>query len=197
MNKKYLNNGNFSYQMENKFTINEQIILEVIFLYPTQSYSAREIARITSLSHPTVLEALAKFNKLSIVKKEIQNNRSGTGKNIFWKANIKDERYKLHKKIANIQKIYLSNLIETIAAETSPNAIVLFGSYSRGEDIEESDIDVFVQSAEKQLDLKKFKKEFGRKISITFESDLKNLKKELLNNIINGIILYGYLEVLK
>ncbi len=197
MNKKYLNNGKLSYQMENRFTINEQLILDIIYTYPSQSHSARELARITKLSHPTILEALAKFNKVGIVTKEVQKNKSGIGKNIFWRADISSEQYKLYKKIANMQKICFSNIIEAIASETSPNAIVLFGSYSRGEDTEQSDIDIFVQSREKELKLKQFEKNLGRKINIIFESDLKNIKKELLNNIINGFVLYGYLDVLK
>jgi predicted nucleotidyltransferase len=196
-NKKYLSIGNFSYQMEDKFTINEQIILEIIYKYPSQSHSARELARITTLSHPTVLEALAKFKKLGIVKKQVQKNKSGIGKNIFWEADLASERYRAYKKISNMQKVCLSELIETIASQTSPNTIVLFGSYSRGEDAEYSDIDLFVQSTEKEINLKHFEKKLGRKINIMFESDIKNVKKELLNNIINGIVLYGYLEVFK
>ncbi len=196
-NKKYLKNGNISYQMENKFTINEQCILELIFTYPSHTYSAREIARMTKLSHPTVLEALAKFEKLEIVAKILQRNQSKVGKSVFWAANQKSEKYKLFKKIANIQKIYFSTLIEKIATETSPNTIVLFGSYCRGEDMEDSDIDLFVQSKGKVIDLRNFEKKFARKINILFESNLNKLKKELLNNIINGIVFYGYLEVLK
>ncbi len=183
--------------MENKFTIHEQKILDLIFKYPSQFYSAREIARITGLSHPTVLKALQKYNKLDITKKELQKNKSGIGGNVFWKADTSAETYKLFKKLANLRQIYYSNLIENIASETSPNVIVLFGSYSRGEDTEESDIDLFVQSKEKKLHLKEFEKKLGRKINITFEIDIHKIKKEFLNNLINGIVLYGYLEVLK
>ena len=182
--------------MENKFTINEQAVSDLMFKYPSRTYSAREIARITKLSHPTVLDALRKCNKLGIVKRELQKNQSGIGGNVLWKANVNGEKYLLFKKLTNLQSLYFSNLIEKIASETSPNVIVLFGSYSRGEDTEESDVDLFVQSKEKVLKLKNFEKKLGRKINITFESDIHKMKKEFINNIINGIILYGYLEVL-
>ena len=76
-----------------------------------------------------------------------------------------------------------------------PDAIILFGSAAKGEDLKESDIDLFVLAEEKKLDLQKYEKLLGRKINILAEESFSKLSKELRNNIINGIILYGYLKV--
>ncbi len=182
--------------MEDKFTINEQKVLTIFFNSPLHSFSAREIARLTKVSHPTILTALQKLKKINIVKKEIIKNKSKVGQSHGWKANQENSTFKEYKKIHNLKSIYLSNIIKKIAEETSPNVIVLFGSFSRGEDIEESDIDLFVQSKEKDINLKAYEHKLGRKINITFASDPKDINKELLQNIINGIVLYGYLEVI-
>ena len=46
------------------------------------------------------------------------------------------------------------------------------------------------------IDLRKYEKILKRKINILFERNVSNIPEELLNNIINGIVLYGYLKVL-
>jgi predicted nucleotidyltransferase len=76
-----------------------------------------------------------------------------------------------------------------------PDSIILFGSASKGEDLKESDIDLFVLSNKEKLDLEKFEKKINRKINIMFSSNFSSLSKELKNNIINGVILGGYLKV--
>ncbi|MCD6464256.1 nucleotidyltransferase domain-containing protein [Candidatus Woesearchaeota archaeon] len=73
--------------------------------------------------------------------------------------------------------------------------IVLFGSCARGEDIETSDIDLFVQAKEKALSLTKYENLLNRKISLFFKQNFLKLSNELKNNIINGIVLKGYLKV--
>jgi predicted nucleotidyltransferase len=73
--------------------------------------------------------------------------------------------------------------------------LVLFGSCARGEDIETSDLDLLVVAKEKEVDLKKFESALKRKISLHFEENVSQIPKELLNNIINGIVVFGYLTV--
>lgn len=74
---------------------------------------------------------------------------------------------------------------------------MLFGSCARGEDIEASDVDLLVVSIEKEVDLKKFELVLKRKISLHFEENVSEIPKELLNNIVNGIVLFGYLTALQ
>ncbi len=181
--------------MKSKFTINEQRVLELFLNYPIGSFSAREIARLKKITHPTVLTALQKLKKSGLVRKETKKNKSGVGKTTNWKADQESSPFREHKKINNLKNIYNSDLIKKIVQETAPNCIVLFGSYSRGEDTEESDIDLFVQSKEKELNLKTYEHKLHRTINITFALNSRQLKKEFLQNIINGIVLHGYLEV--
>ena len=80
------------------------------------------------------------------------------------------------------------------------DAIVFFGSASRGEDSENSDFDIFVFGAkEVDIDFGRMEKNIHRKINIMFGvvKDLKKSSKEMLNNLINGFVLKGYLKVLE
>lgn len=91
--------------------------------------------------------------------------------------------------------MHISGLLDYLETEYTPNCIILFGSGSRGEDTEESDIDIFIQAEENELNLQKYEKKLNRKISLLFEPKIDALSKELLNNLINGQVLSGYLKV--
>ena len=74
---------------------------------------------------------------------------------------------------------------------------MVFGSYSKGEDISKSDIDVAVVTKKgAKLDLKDFEKYLRRKISI-YEIQINDSSKEFLNNLANGTVVYGFLRILQ
>lgn len=78
-----------------------------------------------------------------------------------------------------------------------PECIVIFGSYAKGEDTRESDIDIAVMTAMKeypQLDI--YEADLKRKISLHLIDNIQNEEKDFINTLANGIVLYGYLEVL-
>jgi len=165
-------------------------ILELFFDFPTKLFQFREISRLVDLGLPSVVAHVKKLEKEGLVKKEKVQVYYG------YKAN-KTERYRLYKKLNMVLRLNENGLIGFLEEKFSPNTVVLFGSASRGEDIESSDIDLFVLAKEKKLDLKLFEKKLKRKINLFFEENLKDVPKELMNNIINGIVLSGYLKVLK
>lgn len=167
---------------------NRTRVLEQFFDKPRHSFLIRELSRKTGLAQTAVKNHLKQLIEDKLVTEE-KNGLYPT-----YIANILDKQYRLLKKQNMI--IRLTTLIEHIEIELNPNCIVLYGSASRGEDISTSDIDIFVQARESDLDLGNYEKELNRKINIFFEEKLDKLNKELLNNLINGIVLEGYLKVL-
>ena len=99
------------------------------------------------------------------------------------------------KKINTLKEIKESSLLDYLNDNLMPNLIILFGSASKGEDLEDSDIDLFIECSDKKLDLSKFETKLHRKINLFLSKDFNKLSKELKNNLINGIILKGYLKV--
>ena len=76
------------------------------------------------------------------------------------------------------------------------STIILFGSYSRGEDTVNSDIDIaIIGRKEKDVNLKRFEKILERKITINFYSSFKSIHTHLKENIFNGIVLAGGVEL--
>jgi len=87
--------------------------------------------------------------------------------------------------------------VEFLVKTYSNPPIKLFGSYSRGEDTEESDIDLYVETpAGKIKGLERFENILRRKIQIFAYRKITDIKNnELASNILNGITVNGFVEV--
>jgi len=55
---------------------------------------------------------------------------------------------------------------------------------------------LFIIGKEKKIDIEKFEKKLGKEIHLMF-NEVEKIPKELKNNLINGIVLKGYFQVLK
>jgi len=71
----------------------------------------------------------------------------------------------------------------------------------KGEDIETSDIDIYIEFLDKkEINLEKYEFYLKRKIQ-TFKfknfQTIININKDLANNIANGIVLNGFIKVIK
>ncbi len=164
-------------------------ILQEFFDSPRKDFQMREISRNTKISQPSVIAHLKTLVKEELIIKE--------KKGIYptHRANRENELFKIYKKTDLILRMYKIGLINYLYDSCLPNVIILFGSASKGEDIEESDIDIFIQSPEKKFKLEKYEKLLNRKISPFFEENFSKLNSELKNNILNGVIIKGYLKV--
>jgi predicted nucleotidyltransferase len=107
----------------------------------------------------------------------------------------KNELFKVYKRNDVLLRLYESGLLNFLMDRFTPDAIVLFGSASRGEDVEESDIDLLVIAKEQSVDLRKFENILKRKISLEFEPNVSDIPRDLMNNVVNGIVVHGYLKV--
>lgn len=156
---------------------------------PTKEFSVRGLARELKLSHATIFPHIDALQRLALVK------RKETTLYPTYLANTEGPKYKFYKRNWLISRIMESGLIDYIQKETLPSSIILFGSGAKATFTEKSDIDIFVESNEVKLDLGKHEKKLNHKINLLFEQNISNLSKELRNNIINGIILYGFVKI--
>ncbi len=175
--------------MLKNYNSNTLNILKLFFVYPTTGFLIREIARKTNIGEPSVINHLNLLLKDKLIMKQESKPYP------LFKANRENELFKSLKTFDTIFRIKESGLLKYIYDSTLPNVIILFGSASKGEDIEQSDIDLYIQAKEKRLDLQRYESILNRKISLFFKENFLRINKELRNNIINGIILKGYLKV--
>jgi predicted nucleotidyltransferase len=112
----------------------------------------------------------------------------------FYQAKRDTEKFKLYQKLSIQLELNQSKIIDYLWNTISPQTIILYGSFSKGEAIEESDIDVFIIGKEQKVNLSKYK--LGERIQLKFEKFPEKIPKELKTNLINGIVLKGYFNAL-
>jgi len=153
---------------------------------PNREYHLRELSRLSKRSLPTILTTTSALAKVGLITKK-------KGKVITTvTANRENIEYVRRKQIHNMEKMYNSGLVDFLIKNYQhPKLIILFGSYSRGEDTEKSDIDIAIlTTSKKNLDLSIFEKNLGKPISL-HKISLSEMSKEFKANLTNGIVLEG------
>lgn len=180
-------------------TILQQEIFRILTINAGKSFSIRGMARKLKKSATAISKSIKKLEKSQLI---IINKNKDI--NIFSiELNRNNKKVIELKRIENLKLIYESNIIERLSNDFPGSTIILFGSYSKGEDIAQydpeipaSDIDIaIINSKEKELDLEKYEKFLEKKISLNFYSSFSNIHKHLKNNILNGILLSGNIEL--
>lgn len=163
-----------------------QKVLNLFFDNPSKEFHLREISRLLKLSMPTIIDTTDILSKEELVKK--------TKEKVVTKvqANRENVNFARFKRLYNLENIYKSGVIDYISdSYNHPKNIILFGSFSRGDDIEKSDIDIAVFTKKKiDLNLEKYEKFLRKHINI-HEIDLDKVSKEFKANLANGIVLDG------
>lgn len=173
-------------------------IIEAFLNNPEREYHVREIAKLTKKSPTTISKILKNYEKKDILISENKLNH------LFFKANSQNKNYKELKRHYNLKKINESGIIQYLETEFNhPEAIILFGSFAKAENIPQSDIDILIITpTKKEINLQKFEQKLTHTIQLhtysTKEIDvMKTKNKPLLNTFINGITISGQWEIFK
>ncbi|MBS3054780.1 MAG: nucleotidyltransferase domain-containing protein [Candidatus Aenigmarchaeota archaeon] len=175
-----------------RFTALQQEMLRFLFLKSGARFTERSLAGRLKASPTAVSNSLPLLQKerLIAVTKDPESGRLSIS------LNKENPKVFFLKRIENLRAVYESGLPECLS-ETFPGcAIILFGSYSFGEDAADSDIDIaIVGTAKKEVAVEKFRKLLERRISLNFYPDFRGINKSLKENILNGIVLNGSIRL--
>ncbi|MBI2564698.1 nucleotidyltransferase domain-containing protein [Candidatus Woesearchaeota archaeon] len=162
-------------------------ILELFFDNPTTQFHLRELSRKLKLSMPTIVSTTDQLAELGLIIK-----KKGKIMTVVM-ANRDNVTFIRLKRVNNIKKIYSSSIIDYLTKQyNNPKIIILFGSFSRGEDIEKSDVDIaIITNKNINLDILKYEKFLKKRINI-HEIEIKKISQEFQHNLYNGIIMGGY-----
>lgn len=173
-------------------------IMGVLFKYPEKEFSLSDLAKEAGVAKANIGKILGEFQEAGLINIEKLSK--------IWriKANRANSLFIKNKILYNLNLVYRSYLIEFLVDYfNNPKAIILFGSFRKGEDISTSDIDIAIETDEaddyeiKSLrDLKEFEDVIGKKIQLHV-FNRKKIDLHVFNNIANGIVLWGFLEVKK
>ena len=173
-----------------KWTTLEQEIFSLLCVKAGEELSQRDIAKELKVSPTAVsnpIKKLIKANLISLEKLKTINLIS---------FNRDKQRAIDLKRVENLRNLYKSELSKDLMHLFPGCTIFLFGSYSLGEDTNTSDIDIaIIGGKDKIIDLEKYKKMLNREININFYKSWKDIHDNLRNNILNGIILHGSVDI--
>ena len=175
-----------------KLTNLQQEILRLLFIRAGTSLNQRRIANLLEVSPPAVMKALPALKKENLI--QLQQDKESKR----WSIRLNRDYHRVMqlKRTDNLNLIYETGFVDFLEKEFAGATIILFGSYSRGEDLVNSDIDIAVIGRkDKLLDLTKYEKELERQININFYDSFKNIHKHLKENLCNGIVLIGGVEL--
>ena len=169
------------------YNLGQTKVIRIFFEEPVKPFHIREIARKLKLSKTTVAHHVNNLLKERIIIAK---------KNVFkeYYANESNTKYRQYKFLDGLRRIFESGLIEELEM-LNPICIILFGSFAKAEYDSKSDIDIFLQCKEEDINLYSYEKKLGHKLHLLFEPDINKISPELLNNLINGITLSGYLKI--
>ena len=172
------------------FGTNKQKVLKTLAKNPSQSLMASEIMKSTKISKAGANIVLRELAEAGLIKRSVK------GKTHLYQVDFRDPLVKQFKVIGSIAELYpLIKKLEKISQQ-----IILFGSASRGENLEDSDIDLFVLTrAEEEVRkvIKKFNRHNKIKAIVKNPSNFAKLEKEdptFYQEIQRGIILWEQYE---
>ena len=171
-------------------------IIYWFFAYPNMGVTLSDLASNLNISKTKAREIVLELvNQDFLIKEDLGKLwRISCNKGHIYNYTIKTSY--------NLWSIYMTNIVYEIKKDI-PNAraIILFGSYRKGDDDENSDIDIAVEVLGNE---KPKIEEFGIISQLGYRKNIKinlyifsrnKIDLNLFNNIANGIILDGFLEV--
>ena len=178
-----------------KFTKLEREVLRLLFANSGKKLNQREIALSLKVSPTAVANSIKNLGKTGLL--DINKNEASETFEIG--LNLHNNQTISMKRVENLRLIYDSGLAEFLSDHFPGTTIVLFGSYSFGEDSYNSDIDIAIigikEKSAKLTKLSSFEKVFGKKIIVQYYEDFNKINKNLKESILNGIILKGSVKL--
>ena len=173
-----------------------QKVLLWFFAFPSQQVGLSDLAEAVAISKTTAKRVVTQLVESGFLHKE------ELGK--LWRISCNSAHiYNYSAKIAyNLNLVYESGILAKVH-ELIPNwrCIILFGSYRKGDDAENSDIDIAVEVLNNQelriVELGVIPQlGFRKKVVVNMHLFSRNrIDLNLFANIANGIVLEGFLEV--
>jgi predicted nucleotidyltransferase len=164
-------------------------ILRELFIKTGLAINQRQLALKLKVSQPAIKKALPYLEELNFIK--VQKDQR-----LAIALNTENPKVMQLKRVDNLKHLYESSIVDYLEREFAGASIILFGSFSRGEDTINSDIDVAVIGRkEKELNLTEYEKLFERKININYYDSFQKIHKHLKENLANGITLIGGFEL--
>jgi len=172
--------------------IKQLSVLKLFLDHPHTSYYLRESARLLKMDPMTVKRALTLFVTDGILLKTEEKNQ------ILYKTNIDSPAFRYLKISYNLSWLQKKEVPDFLQHHMNTvTSILLFGSYAKGENDAESDVDILTISLSKNIPVTELSKLLKRDVNLInftpaqWSQQSKINKAFYLDVILDGIVLYG------
>ena len=173
----------------------EKNVLSLFFEYPTKEWHFNEILIDAKIARSKANGWLKYFIKEELVKKVKERKKAP-----YYIGNYESEAYRNKKKLFALNKFYETGFLNHLTSLKKAKTVILFGSFSRWDWYNNSDIDIFIYGNPEGLRIVDYEMKLHKDIQLFIcrdNSELKKLGSPLIKNIIKGILLKGGLDFVK
>ncbi len=170
-------------------------IMVWFFAFPDAEFTLNELCKNLKIAKTTANIVVSAFEKRDFLTHHV------LGKVWRIRANASHAFFTTHKIPFNLKSVYESGVLQWINSNIpGARAVVLFGSYRKGDDTEKSDVDIAVEvirDNEQEIIPLQIAR-MGYRVNVPLNIHVFSRNKIDLNlfaNIANGILLQGFLEV--
>lgn len=162
----------------------ERTVFRVLCIHTGEKLSQSAIAELSNATPQGVAKALRTLTELNLatVERDPRLNLN--------RASLHAEAIP-YKRAENLLQLAESGLIEALTRANPAATVVLFGSYSRGEDTMRSDIDIAIIGPSREPRVAAFEPKLFREISINRYESFEHIHDQLRESLCNGIVLAG------
>lgn len=173
-------------------------VLRHFFDNPSERFYLRELARLLQISPMTVKRALDALLEDKLIVREEEKNQ------ILYRANVENQAFRFAKISYNLAWLKERGVGEYILEKLpGVSSIVLYGSFAKGENDKQSDLDILTISLAKKIETYDISKILGVEVNImNFNSAQWTKQAEsnrafYLDVITEGIVIYGTRPVIE
>ena len=170
----------------------ERDVLELFFNEPTKHWHFKDI-----VNHAKISEDRANHWLRKLMEEDIINRVKPQGKMPYFIARYEHPNYENKKKLYALNRMFETGLLSRLQSLKNVKAVVIFGSFARGDWNADSDIDLFIYGEPEELRFGTVWKGLGRVIevhTVKTRKDIKEIRSGLINNVVKGYFVKGTVQ---
>ena|SRR3989338_3583881 len=162
-----------------------------LFFNKPKHWHFNELLEDAQISRPQLAQWLKVFEKENLIKRV-----KPRGKMPYYVGNIEYPTFRNRKSLFAKEILFKSGLLDHLVTLAAAKVIVIFGSFSRWDWYDGSDIDIFMYGKDNHFEQGKYELKIKREIQLHHAENLKDLKRmeQLLPAIISGDFIKGSLR---
>lgn len=176
--------------MRTNMNSKENNVLELFFNSP-RHWHFEELRNKSGLSKSRLTKWLKSFEKEDLIKRIKEKGRMP-----YYVGNFDNSGFKNKKRLFGLNTLNESGLLNHLSTLKGAKVVILFGSFSRCDWYENSDIDIFIYGNDDYFEQGKYELKLNREIQIQNVKDKKDLKRidKMLPYIISGSFIKGSIQ---